>query len=91
MDDAQGWAGQAGGWLFEPTLNRSIQLRNGDPHLTCDAGALLLREVDYGLGLTATAQLPTTTSVAANKCPLHGIGNIQVSISIVQRFRRRSI
>ena len=53
MGEAQGRAGQAGGWLFEPTFNRSIKLRLADPRITSDAGALLLREADHRLGLTA--------------------------------------
>jgi len=44
--------GEAHGWLFEPTFNRSIKLRQADPRVTSDAGALLLREVDHRLGLT---------------------------------------
>ena len=53
MGEAHGRAGQAGDWLFEPSFNRSIKLRNADPHITSDAGALLLREADHRLGLTA--------------------------------------
>ena len=53
MGEAHGRAGQAGGWLFEPTFNRSIKLRDADPYITSDAGALLLREADHRLGLTA--------------------------------------
>ena len=45
--------GEHQGWLFEPTFNRSIKLRQADPRITSDAGALLLREVDHRLGLTA--------------------------------------
>ena len=45
--------GESHGWLFEPTFNRSIKLRQADPRITSDAGALLLREVDHRLGLTA--------------------------------------
>ena len=57
MGEGQGQAGGAGrggagGWLFEPTFNRSIKLRQADPRITSDAGALLLREVDHRLGLT---------------------------------------
>jgi len=44
--------GEAQGCLFEPTFNRSIKLRQADPRITSDAGALLLREVDHRLGLT---------------------------------------
>jgi len=45
--------GERHGWLFEPTFNRSVKLRQADPRITSDAGALLLREVDHRLGLTA--------------------------------------
>ena len=45
--------GEAHGWLFEPTFNRAIKVRQADPRITSDAGALLLREVDHRLGLTA--------------------------------------
>lgn len=45
--------GERHGWLFEPTFNRSIKLRQANPRITSDAGALLLREVDHRLGLTA--------------------------------------
>ena len=45
--------GERQGWLFEPTFNRSIKLRQADSRITSDAGALLLREVDHCLGLTA--------------------------------------
>ena len=34
--------GERQGWLFEPTLNRSIKLRHPDLRITSDAGALLL-------------------------------------------------
>jgi hypothetical protein len=53
MGEGQGQAGGAGGWLFEPTFNRAIKLRQADPRITSDAGALLLREADHRLGLTA--------------------------------------
>jgi putative transposase len=49
----EGGGGGAGGWLFEPTFNRAIKLLPADPRITSDAGALLLREADYRLGLTA--------------------------------------
>ncbi|HNQ23641.1 MAG TPA: transposase, partial [Phycisphaerae bacterium] len=39
--------------MFEPTFNRAIKLRQADPRITSDAGALLLREADHRLGLTA--------------------------------------
>ena len=39
--------------MFEPTFNRAIKLRPADPRITSDAGALLLREADHRLGLTA--------------------------------------
>jgi hypothetical protein len=45
--------GERHGWLFEPTFNGSIKLRQADPRITSDAGSLLLREVDHRLGLTA--------------------------------------
>jgi hypothetical protein len=45
--------GERHGWLFEPSYNRSIKIRQADPRITSDAGALLLREVDHRLGLTA--------------------------------------
>jgi len=45
--------GESHGWLFEPTFNRAIKLRQADPRITSDAGALLLREADQRLGLTA--------------------------------------
>ena len=45
--------GERHGWLFEPTFNRSIKIRQADPRITSDAGALPLREVDHHLGLTA--------------------------------------
>jgi len=45
--------GEAHGWLFEPTFNRAIKIRQADFRITSDAGALLLREIDHRLGLTA--------------------------------------
>jgi hypothetical protein len=45
--------GERHGWLFEPAFNRSIKIRQADPRITSDAGALLLREVDHRLALTA--------------------------------------
>ena len=45
--------GERHGRLFEFTFNRSIKLRQADPRMTSDAGAVLLREVDHRLGLTA--------------------------------------
>jgi hypothetical protein len=45
--------GEGHGWLFEPTFNRAIKLREADPRITSDAGAFLLREADHRLGLTA--------------------------------------
>jgi len=53
MGEGQGRAGGAGGWLFEPTFNRAIKLRQADPRITSDAGAFLLREADHRLELTA--------------------------------------
>jgi hypothetical protein len=40
-------------WLFEPTFNRSIKIRQANPRITSDAGALVFREIDHRLGLTA--------------------------------------
>ena len=45
--------GERQGWLFEPTFNRSIKLREADERISDNAGTLLLREVDHRLGLTA--------------------------------------
>lgn len=45
--------GEAHGRFFEPTFNQSIKLRQADPRVTSDAGAILLREIDHRLGLTA--------------------------------------
>ena len=45
--------GECQRWLFEPTYNRSIKLRQADCRITSDAGAVLLREADHRLGLTA--------------------------------------
>jgi len=45
--------GEAHGQFFEPTFNQSIKLRQADPRITSDAGAILLREIDHRLGLTA--------------------------------------
>lgn len=45
--------GEAHGRFFEPTFNQSVKLRQVDPHITSDAGAILLREIDHRLGLTA--------------------------------------
>lgn len=53
MGEDHGRIGPAHGWLFEPSFNRSIKLRAADPRITSDAGALLLREADHRLGLTA--------------------------------------
>ena len=53
MGEDHGRTRPASGWLFEPTFNRSIKLRHADPRITSDAGALLLREADHRLGLTA--------------------------------------
>ena len=53
MGENHGRTSNASGWLFEPTFNRSIKLRHADPRITSDAGALLLREADHRLGLTA--------------------------------------
>jgi len=45
--------GERQGWLFEPTFNRSVKLRQVDHRISDNAGAILLREVDHRLGLTA--------------------------------------
>jgi len=45
--------GECQGWLFEPTFNKSVKLRQVDSRITSSAGALLLREADHRLGLTA--------------------------------------
>ena len=45
--------GERQGWLFEPTFNRSIKLRQADQRISDNAGALLLREIDHRLALTA--------------------------------------
>ena len=45
--------GERHGRLFEPAFNRTVKIRQADPRITSDAGALLLREVDHRLGLTA--------------------------------------
>jgi len=45
--------GECHGWLFEPTFNRSIKLRQADHRISDNAGMLLLREIDHRLGLTA--------------------------------------
>jgi hypothetical protein len=46
--------GEGQEWLFEPTFNRSIKVRQKDQRLTSDAGVLLLREADHRLGLIAS-------------------------------------
>ena len=40
--------------LFEPSFNRAIKVKSRDQRLSSDAGALLLREADHRLGLTAS-------------------------------------
>lgn len=45
--------GERHGWLYEPTFNRSVKLRQADHRISDNAGALLLREFDHRLGLTA--------------------------------------
>lgn len=45
--------GERQGWLFEPTFNRSVKLRQADHRISDNAGAILLREVDHRLALTA--------------------------------------
>lgn len=39
-------------WLFEPTFNRAVKVCASDERITSDAGLLLLREADHGLGVT---------------------------------------
>lgn len=53
MGEGRGRAGDAGGWLFEPTFKRAIKPRRADPRITSDTGALLPQEADHRLGLTA--------------------------------------
>ena len=62
MGEGQGRAAGDGGWLFEPEFNRAIKLRQADPRITSNAGALLLREVDHRLGLTADLAAQLTDS-----------------------------
>jgi len=45
--------GERHGWLFEPTFNRSVKLRQADHRISDNAGALLLREIDHRLAVTA--------------------------------------
>jgi hypothetical protein len=45
--------GEAHGRFLEPTFNQTIKLRQADPRITSDAGAILPREIDHRLGLTA--------------------------------------
>ena len=45
--------GEGHGWLFEPEFNRAIKLRQADPRITSNGGALVMRDVDHRLGLTA--------------------------------------
>jgi hypothetical protein len=45
--------GEGQGWLFQPTFNRSIKIRQSDPRISGNAGTLLLREVDQRLGVTS--------------------------------------
>ena len=45
--------GEGQGRLFELSFNRAIKLRQSDPGISDNAGALLLREVDQRLGLTS--------------------------------------
>jgi len=45
--------GECQGWLFEPTFNRSIKLRQADHRISDNAGALLIREFDHRLAFTA--------------------------------------
>jgi len=45
--------GECHGWLFELTFNRSVKLRQADHRISDNAGAILLREIDHRLALTA--------------------------------------
>jgi len=45
--------GERQGWLFEPTFNRSVKLRQADHRISDNAGALLIREIDHRLAFTA--------------------------------------
>jgi hypothetical protein len=45
--------GEAQGRMFEPEFNRSVKVEASDCRLTSDAGAVLLREFDHRLELTA--------------------------------------
>ena len=45
--------GERQGWLFETSFNRSVKLRQADHRISDNAGAILLREIDHRLGLTA--------------------------------------
>lgn len=45
--------GEAHGRVFEPTFNRTAKIEASDCRLTSDAGALVLREFDHRLELTA--------------------------------------
>ena len=44
--------GEAQGWFFEPSFNRSVKVLTTDERITSDAGLLLLREADHRLGIT---------------------------------------
>lgn len=45
--------GERHGWLFEPSFNCTVKVRQVDSRITSNAGALLLREADHRLSLTA--------------------------------------
>jgi hypothetical protein len=45
--------GEAHGCMFAPTFDQSIKVRQADSRVSSDAGAILLREADHRLGLTA--------------------------------------
>ena len=45
--------GERQGWLFEPTFNRAVKVRQADSRISDNAGAVLIRECDHRLGLTA--------------------------------------
>jgi hypothetical protein len=47
--------GERQAWLFEPTFNRSVKLRQADHRISDNAGALLLREIDHPDDIRLTA------------------------------------
>jgi hypothetical protein len=53
--------GEAHGRMFEPTFCRAVKGEASDCRLTSDAGAIVLRELDHRLKLTA--------AIAERLCP----------------------